>query len=316
MAYQDDPLYQQGAQVPGGANQVLAGNSGVTGGGAGSQPVGSGFTNLQTYLNANRDQAGGAANQIAAGGQEGFQDRVKSADNLAAGVTATGTQAAQSGGQVANESNGFQYGGPNSASDVKGFNSLDENYKAAEDYSNNYANDFNANKAALQKTNGYGNGFAALDTFLGRQDGGANIRAGNQAQVAGLKDGTGYKGTQGAKANIETAIAGGKNAAANAQATFKKQQDEAAARAAQEAADKAAKDAADKAAKDAADKAARDAELIAKAGLPVNGNVAIDLGMPTGANQAPAAAPSGATNNSGTIGIDLDMPYGLPLRKR
>lgn len=249
MAYQDDPLNQQNVQVPGGAGQVLAGNSGVSGG-AGAQPVGSGFTNLQTYLNANQGQAGGAADQIVAGGQEGFKDRVKSADDLSAGVTAAGTQAAQSGGQAANESNGFQYGGPKAASDVKGFNSLDESYKTAEDYSNSYANDFNANKSALQKTNGYGNGFAALDTFLGRQDGGANIRAGNQAQVASIKDGSGYKGTAGAKAGIETAIAGGRDAASGAKVGYQKQQDQAAALTAQEA----------QAAKDAADKAAREAE--------------------------------------------------------
>lgn len=317
MAYQDDPLYQQGVQVPGTAGQVLAGNSGVTGSGTGAQPVGSGFTNLQTYLDANKGQAGGAADQIVAGGQQGFQDRVKTADSLASGVTAAGTQAAQSGGQGANEGNGFQYGGPNSASDVKGFNALDEGYKAAEDYSNSYADDFNANKAALQKSNSYGNGFAALDAFLGRKDGGANIRAGNQAQVGSLRDSSGgYKGTVNARNTIESAIAGGRNTAANAQATFKKQQADAA-KAAQDAADRAAKAAADKAAQDAADRAAKNAaDLTANAGLPVNGNVAVDLSMPTGSNSQPAAAPSGATNNLGTIGLDLDMPYGLSLKKR
>jgi len=235
MAYQDDPLDPNQQQAVPGKSSVIAGNSGVGGAGAPSASAGSGFTNLQTYLSANKGEGGFNADQIVAGGQEGFDGAVKTADNLAAGVTTAGVAQANAGVE------GETYTGPTSAGDVKGFNDLDKAYTNATDYSNNYANDYGAQKSNLQKANNYGGGFAALDTFIGRQDGRERIQANNTAQVAGLKNESGgFKGTSKAQADISGAIAGGQAAAAGNTATRVAAETSAAAEQARAAADKAA----------------------------------------------------------------------------
>lgn len=169
MAYQDDLELQN--QQKAGAGGVIAGSGGAASPTPGAQPAGSGFTNLQTYLSANKGQGGQVADQIISEGQKGV-DTARNAADKTAGAWADGVvQDANSGAADTNS----PYGGPTDASKVAGLNDLEKNYQNVRDGANNYAGDYQTQKAGLMKANNYGVGFGALDTFLGRQDGAQKI---------------------------------------------------------------------------------------------------------------------------------------------
>ena len=168
MAYQDDlELQNQAKASPGG---ILAGSGGAASAQP-AQPTGSGFTNLQTYLSANKGQGGQLADSIVSEGQKGV-DTARDAADKTADTWADGVvQDANSGAADTNST----YGGPTDASKVAGLNDLEKNYQNVRDGANNYAGDYQSQKAGLMKANNYGVGFGALDTFLGRQDGASKI---------------------------------------------------------------------------------------------------------------------------------------------
>lgn len=165
----DDENQQQKSQAGG----VIAGNSGVAS--PTSQPAGSGFTNLQTYLTANKGQGAGIAGDITAEGQKGVDAARNAADTKAnTWADETGKAVDASSRDAQNQIYGgnanYQYGGPSSAKDAVGYNQMDQNYQNVRDQATKFAGDYDTQKAALQNKYGYGSGFGALDTFLGRQD--------------------------------------------------------------------------------------------------------------------------------------------------
>ena len=180
MATQVDELEDPNKKGAGGA--ILAG-----GGSSGPAPasdgaLGSGWTNLQTYLGANKGNGEGVANEIIGQGQKQFDTNLNTA-NTAANDWA--------GSQIANK-------------DFNGStNGLEKNFQNAAQGVDSFANDFDTQKAGLQKAHGYGNGFAATDTFLGRQDGQGAIKNWQANTVGGMKDGGGeYKGIAAAKNQV------------------------------------------------------------------------------------------------------------------
>jgi hypothetical protein len=229
MAYYDN-LDEQNQQKSG-AGGVIAGS-----GGAGSKTptnIGTGFTNLQQYLTANKGAGGGIADNIISQGQNAVSDAQKTADTGAAAWADQGVQRAQSAGQTAASTydtaaaslradpnaditgvRGTTYGGPNSATEIEGYNDLDKAYQNVTNTAQNFAGDLSTQKAGLQKQYGYGSGFGALDTFLGRQDGrdkinnwATNVNPGSaQSQIA----------------RVTGAIDSGKQQVANAQSAFDK----------------------------------------------------------------------------------------------
>lgn len=232
MAYvnNEDELKQGGA-----GGQVLAGSGGAAGAAKGPQAVGTGFTNLQTYLSANKGQGGGVADAITGQGQQAVDTAKTAADTQANtwadnGVTAANT-AADKAASVYNEgadafnndpnaavsySNvmGTTYGGPQTAQDVDGYNDLEKAYQNVKTTATNFQGDRMTQQAGLQKKFGYGSGFAALDGFLGRQDGADKINSWAQGVNPGSAD------AQVAKVN--SAIAGGKQKVTDAQTGFQK----------------------------------------------------------------------------------------------
>lgn len=168
MAYQDElELQNQAKASPGG---ILAGSGGAASAQA-AQPVGSGFTNLQTYLSANKGQGGQIADSIISEGQKGV-DKARTAADETANAWADGvTQKANDGAADINS----PYGGPTDASKETGLNDLETNYQNVKKGADAYAGDYQSQKAGLMKANNYGVGFGALDTFLGRQDGSQKI---------------------------------------------------------------------------------------------------------------------------------------------
>ena len=233
MAYvnNEDELKQGGA-----GGQVLAGSGGA---GAGpKQAAGTGFTNLQTYLSANKGQGGGIADAITNQGQQAV-NTAKTAADTQASTWADGaiTNVNQAADDAANPYNtaagalqadpnaaitnpyGSTYGGPQTAQDYKsesgfGVNDLEQAYQNVKTTATNFQGDRMTQQAGLQKQFGYGSGFAALDGFLGRQDGGDKINSWAQGVNPGSAD------AQVAKVN--TAIAGGKQKVADAQTGFQK----------------------------------------------------------------------------------------------
>jgi hypothetical protein len=226
MAYvqNEDELKQGGA-----GGQVLSGSGGAGAGPA--QAVGSGFTNLQKYLSANQGQGGGVANDITAQGQEAVNTARTAADTQANAWADSGVQAAETAAN--NAANTFNtatanlkadpnadvagvirttYDGPQNAQSVEGFNDLDKAYQNVKNTASSFANDRMTQQAGLQKKYGYGSGFAALDGFLGRQDGRDQIN--NWA--AGVDSGS----SQGAVDRVNTAITGGKQKVVGAQFDF------------------------------------------------------------------------------------------------
>lgn len=169
---------EQKKQAGGG---VIAGSGGVASQGANQQPTGSGFTNLQTYLDANKGQGQGVAQDIVSEGQKGVDTARAAADKTAnawADQTSqkVNTAATEASNQVAQGNTGSVYGGPVNAQAAEGYNDIEKNYQNVKNQANSYANDYNAQKSTLQNKYGYGNGFGALDTFLGRQDGRQTIQ--------------------------------------------------------------------------------------------------------------------------------------------
>jgi hypothetical protein len=106
------------------------------------------------------------------------------------------------------------YGGPKTAQDVGGYNDLEKAYQNVKNTATGYAGDYGTQKAGLQQKYGYGSGFAALDTFLGRQDGKDQI----QGWAAGVNPGS----AEAQVAKVNSAIAGGQKAVSDAQANFQK----------------------------------------------------------------------------------------------
>ena len=229
MAYQDDlELQNQAKASPGG---VLAGSGGAASTQA-AQPTGSGFTNLQTYLSANKGQGTGVAQDMISEGQKGVDKARSAADQYADTWAATGVQQANQAGQdgagvyqagideiQADPNNtegayasarGTQYGGPANAQDIQGYNDLEKNYQNVKTTANNYAGDYNTQKAGLQNKYGYSSGFGALDTFLGRQDG--------KEAIQGWQNGVQTGSAAGQIGKVNDAIAGGQKAVSDAQA--------------------------------------------------------------------------------------------------
>jgi hypothetical protein len=230
MAYvnNEDELKQGGA-----GGQVLAGSGGAAGAAKEPQAVGSGFTNLQTYLSANKGQGGGVADAITEQGQQAVNAERAKADTVANTWADNGVkQATQAGDNAADPYNtaagalqadpnagisnphGSTYGGPQTAQDVQGYNDLETAYQNVKNTATNFQGDRMTQQAGLQKKFGYGSGFAALDGLLGRQDGGDKINSWAQGVNSGSAD------AQVAKVN--TAIAGGKQEVADARTGFQK----------------------------------------------------------------------------------------------
>jgi hypothetical protein len=169
MAYQDDLELQN--QSKAGTGGVIAGSGGAASPTPGAQPAGSGFTNLQTYLSANKGQGGQLADSIVSEGQKGVDTARNAADKTADAWADGVVQDANSGAADTNA----DYSGPADASKAAGLNDLEKNYQNVREGANNYAGDYQSQKAGLMKANNYGVGFGALDTFLGRQDGASKI---------------------------------------------------------------------------------------------------------------------------------------------
>lgn len=202
MAYQDE-LDQQN-QAKASAGGILAGSGGAANAPT-SKPAGSGFTNLQQYLSANQGQGQGIAKDIVAEGQKGVAKAQTAADAQAdAWVNNAGIEAAAGSQEaLANQANSIAqvgnadasymtpqtYKGPNTAQDVAGYNDLDAAYANVKKTADNYASDYDTQKAGLQNKYGYGSGFAALDTFLGRQDGKDTIQGWSNGIQPASKDG-------------------------------------------------------------------------------------------------------------------------------
>lgn len=258
MAYLDDELEKQ---KMGGGGSVLAGSGGAAATPGAPANTGSGFTNLQKYLGANKGSGGGLATAMTEQGQVGVDAATASANQAAdtwadneintvtrsaddaAGVYTTAQSNLDSDpwakpGQVPTYDN-------KTATDRDGYNALDANYQKAKDYATNFSGDYDMQNAGLQKKFGYGSGFAGLDTFLGRQDGKQTI----QNWQAGVTPGN--ASAQAGKVN--TAITAGQGKIDTAKTGY--QQGQANAKAAADAAAAAAKAQADKAAADAASRA-------------------------------------------------------------
>lgn len=199
----EDELQKQGN------GGVIAGSGGAANAQGGQQPAGSGFTNLQTYLSANQGQGRGIAQNIVSEGQKGVDTARNDADMKADRWAAIGVQEANQAGQDAS-TNMTAYGGPKSAQDVSGYNQLESNYQNVKKTADNFANDYDTQKAGLRNKYGYGGGFGALDTFLGRQDGKDTI----QGWQNGVQTGSADKQV----GQVNQAIAGGQKAASDAQA--------------------------------------------------------------------------------------------------
>lgn len=245
MAYVQDEE-QQG--TPGAGGQVLAGSGGAKAGTG--QAAGSGFTNLQKYLEANKGQGEGVANAITDQGQQAVNAEKTKADTYASTWADTGVKQANDAAsnaatvydttanalktdpnyQYSGDVWGTTYGGPQGAQDVSGFNDLDKAYQNVKNTATSYANDHNTQQAGLQKKFGYGSGFAALDAFLGRQDGRDKI----QGWAAGVDPGS----AQGSIDKVNNAINTGKQTVATAKSGFEQANRDA--KSARSAADKVA----------------------------------------------------------------------------
>lgn len=231
MAYlykpEDEQQQGQGPAKSGGS--VLAGNSGAKSG-TGGQAGTSGWTNLQTYLGANEGNGTGVANTIVDEGQKAFDTDVGIANKQADSWGDMGVKAADStsalnqisdargvvktsGSQyntAANNASAITYGGPQNASDVQGFNDLDQAYKNAEQTADNFGK-FNTQQATLQKKYGYSAGMGALDTAIGRGDAGSLITDWQAKSKGGLKDGDQYAGIKKNVDRVSGAIQGSKD---------------------------------------------------------------------------------------------------------
>lgn len=227
MAYvQDEDELKQG----GAGGQVLSGSGGA-GAGAPGQAVGTGFTNLQKYLSANEGQGKDIAGVITDQGQKAVDTARTAADTQANAWADNGVlMANQAGDTAANPyntaatalkadpnadiTNPFTstYGGPKQAQDVQGYNDLDKAYQNVRNTATSFANDRMTQQAGLQNKYGYGSGFAALDTFLGRQDGKDKI----QGWAAGVQPGS----AEAQVAKVNSAIADGQKKVTDAQAGF------------------------------------------------------------------------------------------------
>lgn len=246
MAYvnNEDELKQGGV-----GGQVLAGSGGAAGAAKGPQAVGTGFTNLQTYLSANKGQGGGVADAIIEQGQQAVDtDRSKADTQANAWADSTVTKVNQAANNAASPYDtaaaalqadpnasitnpyGSTYGGPQDAKSADGYNDLEKAYQNVRNTASNFQGDRMTQQAGLRNKFGYGSGFAALDGFLGRQDGAGKISSWAQGVNPGSAD------AQAAKVN--SAIAGGKQKVTDAQASFQKANKDA--EAARAAADKAA----------------------------------------------------------------------------
>lgn len=179
----DDPT----KKVAGGGGQVLAGSGGVSSPASTDGGLGSGWTNLQTYLGANKGGTEGVTNQIIGQGQTQFNNDVAKAD---------GAANTWADGQIANK----DWGGST--------NALEQGYQDVAKGVDSFGNDQGAIKSGLQKANGgYDKGFGALDSFLGVQGGQEQINKWKTDSVAGLKDAGQFKGVT----NATNKVAGAQN---------------------------------------------------------------------------------------------------------
>jgi hypothetical protein len=218
MAYveEQDPKKQLVPGAPTTTNQgsTLAGSGGTAPSGpannqAASTP-GSGFTNLENYLGANKGQGAKVADEINAAGDSAIKEVKDTASGLATTYEADGTAAANAGAAqgIADAKSGFSgstaYNGP---AEAPKDNDLEKAYQNVNDGVDAFSNDPYKGQSALQKNHGYGQGFAALDNFIGRQDGRENIQQWEKNSKAGNAQSSYDKGNaaiKSAKDNLKT----------------------------------------------------------------------------------------------------------------
>jgi len=184
--------------VPGAAQQTtnqgstLAGSGGMAPTGAASPTAastpGSGFTNLETYLGANKGQGAKVAGEINAAGSQEIKGATDTASGLASGYenkTATDANTGAAKG-IADAQSGFSgttaYSGP---AEAPKDNALEDAYNNVNKGVDAFSADPYKGQSALQKNHGYGQGFAALDNFIGRQDGRETISQWEKNSKAG-----------------------------------------------------------------------------------------------------------------------------------
>lgn len=213
MAYvQDEELKKQQQQAAGG--QVLAGSGGAAGA---SKASGTGWTNLQSYLDANQGNTGGIATSVNNAMNKEFEGAAKAADESAKAWGDGAVKQAQAADQseamragATDYSNTIKqtnqtYQGPKQGSDVEGYNDLEKNYKAAEQAADKYTG-YSGMKEGLASQNNYGSGFGALDAFLGVRREMPAIQAQANANKAGLKAEDGrYRGMAEADSRVQAA---------------------------------------------------------------------------------------------------------------
>lgn len=223
MAYvqNDDELNQQ-AKAGG---QVLAGSGGAGAMAAPGQGVGTGFTNLQKYLSANQGSGQGLANDMIGQGQQAVDGKMQTANQAATSWGDEGVAAANKAGadQTAQLQGAIDYTNTGASDYVDRTadarvikynptmappppNTLDKNYSDVAEAARLYGTDFNTQKSGLQQKYGYGGKSASLDTFLGKQDGAAQIGSWQNNVTSSLKNDQGvYKGVADQQARINQA---------------------------------------------------------------------------------------------------------------
>lgn len=199
----DDPN-KKGQPGAGGSVKTSGGSSApaATDGG-----LGSGWTNLQTYLTANKDGSGGVPQDLINMNQAQLNQDIGKADtasnNWAAGQIQNGQKTGDYG---SGGTSGLEQGYQNAVNHVKGIgNDFIDHSKDNSKQSNPEADhsQYYEQKVGLQNKYGYGKGFAALDHFLGSQNGRPEISAWQDSTIAGLKNDAGeYKGIASAKNQV------------------------------------------------------------------------------------------------------------------
>lgn len=161
---------------------VIAGNPNQANQSSGSQTTGSGFVNLQRYLDANKGQAGGLADVVVGGGDEKIDTFKKDANKIAEEAKNAYSSAARSG-EADQITQGLTSDPVSAVNNAKGY--LDSTYDAKDaksyyeplaqrksEIGNRLENidDRYTQQALLKrefnKDGNYTSGFGALDTFL------------------------------------------------------------------------------------------------------------------------------------------------------
>lgn len=213
MAYVQDEELKKQQQAAGG--QVLAGSGGAAGA---SKASGTGWTNLQSYLDANQGNTGGIATSVNNAMNKEFEGAAKAADDSARAWGDSAVKQAQAADQseamragATDYSNTIRqtnqtYQGPKQGSDVGGYNDLEKNYKTAEQAADKYTG-YSGMKQGLASQNNYGSGFGALDAFLGTRREMPAIQAQANANKTSLQTNGVYRGMVEADGRVKDAAA-------------------------------------------------------------------------------------------------------------